>query len=217
MKSLIAQRSIIEENYNRVYRNPQAVQELDQKFKQVNTLTQGKHRLEMAIVKAGEDLNKAHAVSENRIHELEIVSQKLPELQEEMKQVTGQLRVLDESETKLQEKRESSKLLRARVHFLQAEKIRLTQEIDQIEDKLKMLSHQTGVTCPLCETELGADGQKRIETKYLAEKAAKNEALKANQVELAQKEAEVRTLEIEILQDEAKLKARQRDRPEQIR
>ena len=53
-------------------------QELDQKFKQVNTLTQSKHRLEMTIVKAGEDLNKAHAVAENRIQELEMISQKLP-------------------------------------------------------------------------------------------------------------------------------------------
>lgn len=205
-EELISQRSLIEENYQRLTEVRKQCQEIDQKYKRVNALTQSKHRLEMSIVRAGEDLNRAHAVADNRIRELEAVAQKLPQLQEELKQVATQLTAFDEPEAQLQGKRENSRLLRARVHFLQAEKIRLIQEIGQIEDKLNMLSHREGVTCPLCETELGHEGQKRIEAKYLAEKAAKAEALQANQVETGQKEIEVRSLETEILRSEAGIK-----------
>ena len=205
-EELIALREVIEGNYQLLEGTRKQVQELDQKLKQFNSLTQAKHRLEIALVKAQEDLNKAHAVSENRIDEYQAIHQKLPELQDNLKQINGHLRSLDKDESALQEKRESAKFLRARVHFLQAEKTRLDQDIEQIEEKLKILSHQTGVTCPLCDTELGVDGQHRIEIKYMAEKAAKNEVLKTNQTELDRKEAEVRILELEVLQGEAGLK-----------
>ena len=205
-EDLIAQRDSILKDYNRLVETRKLNQELDQKFKQVNSLIQNKHRLEMSIVRAGEELTKAHAVAENRIRELESVEQRLPRLNDEMKQVLGQLRSLEEIETGLQEKRESSKLLRARAHFLQAEKTRLTQEIEQVGEKLKLLAHPDGVTCPLCDTELGPDGQKRIGIKYESEKSAKGEALKSNQSELMLKEEEARTLESEIVQTEARLK-----------
>ncbi len=205
-EDLISRRETISEQYTRFIDTRKQVQGFDQKLKQVNALIQSQHRLEIVIIKAGEDLNREHAISENRIRELEIISRKLPQLQEQMKELSVQLQDLDTFETKLQEQRESSKLLRARVHFLQAEQFRLIQDIAQIEEKLKMLSNQEGITCPLCETELGTEGQKRIETKYTTDRSAKNEALKNNRCELAQKEAEVRKSEMDILQTEAKLK-----------
>jgi exonuclease SbcC len=205
-EKLISQRTAVEENYNRLTETRKQVQELDQKLKQINVLIQAKYRVEMTVVKAGEDLNRAHAVAENHIRELETVSQKLPQYEEQMKQVVAQLHLLDEFEAKLQAQREGSKLSRARVHFLQAEKTRLQQEIEQVEEKLKIMAHDEGATCPLCESELEPDGKNRIEAKYAIEKNTKSEALKTNQAELVQKEAEVRTSELEILQHESKLK-----------
>jgi DNA repair protein SbcC/Rad50 len=205
-EELIAQKPAIEKNYNRLIEIRRLCHEYDQKSKQVNSLTQAKHRLELAIVKAGEELNRSHAIAENKIRDLEISSSRLPQLQNLMKQVVSQLKALEENDIKIQEKQESSKLVRARVHFLQAEKTRLTQEFDQIEEKLRILSHQEGATCPLCESELGSEGQKRIEIKYQSEKLGKTEALKSNQAELMQRESEARTLEIEILQSETQIK-----------
>jgi DNA repair protein SbcC/Rad50 len=205
-EDLIARRDSILKDFNRLADARKLSQDLDQKFKQVNSLIQNKHRLEMAVVRAGEELTKAHAVVENRIHELESIEQRLPRLNEEMKGILGQLRSLEEIETGLQEKRESSKLLQARVHFMQAEKTRLVQEIEQVGEKLKLLTHPDGVTCPLCDTELGPEGQKRIEIKYEAEKSAKGEALRSNQSELAMKEEESRILETEIGQTESRIK-----------
>jgi DNA repair protein SbcC/Rad50 len=205
-ENLIIQRSLIEENYQLFLNTRRQCQDFDLKLKQVNSLMQGKHRLEMAVIKAGEELNRAHAVTDNRMHELEVVIQKLPSLHEELKGVTARLRALEESEKQLQEKRESSKILLSRVHFLQAEKTRLSRETEEIEEKLKMLSHQEGVKCPLCDTELGHEGQKRIETKYMQEKSGKGEALKADQAELERIESEEKSLETSILQFESRLK-----------
>ena len=205
-ETLIAQREVIEKQYNLLIETRKHCHELDQKLKQVNALMQGKHRLEMAIVKAGEDLNKAHAVSENRIRELKFISEKLPRLQDDMKQTVSRLKTLEEAESKIRLKQENFKLLQARVHFLQAEKIRFLQEINQIENKLKMLAHPEAVTCPLCETELGTDGQRRIENKYTLEKETKKAAFKSNEIELSQKEAEIKSLENEIIQSESQLK-----------
>lgn len=205
-EELFAQRSLIEDKYNRLVEVRRECQELDQKFKQISLLTQAKHRLEMIIVKAGEDLNRAHAVAESRIHQMEVTADQLPHWRAEMESMTVQLRALADEETRLQDKKENCKLLRARMHFLQAEKARLVQEIDQVEEKIKMFAHQESATCPLCESELGPDGHKRIEAKYIAEKSGKNQYLKTNQTELSRKEEEVRTQESDILQSEARLK-----------
>ena len=205
-ETLLEQRSGIEENYRRFIETRKQVLEFDQKLKHYNSLTQAKHHLEIAIVKAQEDLSKAHAVSENRTRELEIVSEKLPGLQEKLKQLDLHLGLLSETDLKLQEKRESAKLLLARVHFLQAEKTRLSHEIEQIDGKLKLISHDSGMTCPLCDTELGPDGQHRIEIKYTDEKNAKNELLRANQTELHHKEIEVKKLELDIVNVDTELK-----------
>jgi DNA repair protein SbcC/Rad50 len=205
-ETLISQRETIERNYNQFIEARKQNQELDQKLKQLNTLTQGKHKLEMIILKAGEELNRSHAVTENHITELEKVSRNLNPVQEEIKKVAAQLKTLDEGENKLREKRETAKTQRGKVHFLEAEKVRLHNEIIQIEEKIKMLSHQEGANCPLCESELGPEGQKRIEAKYQAEKAAKTESLKATNLELASLTNETKILEAEIFQLENRLK-----------
>lgn len=207
-ETLIAQREAIEDQYRQFLEVRKTNLELDQKLKQVNSLTGEKHRLEIAVVKAGENLNRSHAIAESRIRDLEAISGKLPHLHEEMKQIVSTLRNLEDAEVKIKEKQENSKLLHARVHHLQAEKTRLLQEINDVEDKLKLMSrqHEGGITCPLCESDLGEEGRKRIETKYISEKAAKNDALKLIQKELSEKEAEVRSLENDVMQSETKLR-----------
>jgi DNA repair protein SbcC/Rad50 len=205
-EELISHREIIEAEYARFLESRKLNQELDQKFKQASALAAVKHRLDMTILKAGEELNRAHAVSENHIHELETIARNLTQVQDELNKVSAQLKILDEEERKLGEKRENSKSAHVRVHFLEAEKVRLKNEIAQIEEKIKMLSHQEGANCPLCESELGADGQKRIEAKYQAEKTAKLEGLRAINLEALSKESEAKNLETEIHLSETRLK-----------
>jgi len=206
-EELLARRSEIEENYRNLLENRRLCDEFDQKYRQITSLTQAKHKLEMAIVKASEKLNQLHAVTADRIRELQTTVDRLPQIQAQIRQIDNLLLSLAEKEAGIEGKKDSLRLAQARIHFLQAEQTRLTQEMEQNEEKLKLLAQQKGGTCPLCESPLGEDGQKRIESRYLAEKARLMAALNQNRAELQKKQVETRALENEIISAEKSLKA----------
>ncbi|MBA7706298.1 hypothetical protein ES703_115150 [subsurface metagenome] len=112
---------------------------------------------------------------------------------------------LAEPEETLRQKRQSSQELQARLHYLRSNQFQLEKEIKEIEEKLNLLLTQAGAKCPLCETEVGTEGLKRIETKYAADKQSRSDTLKSNQAELAQKKIELESLENEISQLETRL------------
>jgi len=202
---LIAQRLSIEEGYAQFTEARKLCDELDQKFRQLAMLNERKHHLEMAIARAGEALVADHAVALSKIKELEIKSQKLPQLKNELQQIQVQLRQLAEEEETLQKKKQSSQELQAHVHHLEANKTRLEQEIGEIEERLSLLLTQSGAKCPLCETELGIEGLKRVETKYTTDRQSKSDSLKSNQTELASKKMELESLESGISRLETRL------------
>jgi DNA repair protein SbcC/Rad50 len=205
-EKLIAQRAVIEQNYNRFLDLKKQVQELDQKYKTVNSLTQTRHRLELAVIKAGEDLNRSHAVIESRINELQLVARTVPGIQEQINQAGLQLQALEQAETQIRTRQENSGNLKTKIHLLQEENARLVMDLAQIAEKLQMLSHSEGVQCPLCETELGSDGQHRLAAKYSAEKSAKTDALTNNRLELARLETALKTCDAEIADSDSGLK-----------
>ncbi|MFC1932679.1 AAA family ATPase [Chloroflexota bacterium] len=204
-EELIARRSTIEEGYAQLIEAKKLKDELDQKLTLVNKLNQRKHQLEMTIVQSSQALLKEHALAENKIGELEASSQKLPQLKDELQQVQAELSRLAEEEATLHQKRQASQELRTHVHGLESSKARLEQEIEEIEEKLALLLTESGAKCPLCETELGEDGLKLIETKYTTDKHSKSDSLESNQTELAQKKTELDALEGEISRVEARL------------
>jgi len=204
-EELIAQRSTIEEGYAGFIEAKKLNDELDQKFRLVNRLNQRKHELEMTITKAGQQLLQDHAVAQSRITELEAISQKLPSLRDRLQQMQVEWHQLAEAEETLRLKRESSQELRTRVHHLRTDIGRLEKEVGEIEEKLDLLSTQIDAKCPLCETELGTDERRRIETKYAADRDSKSDSLKSSQTELVQKRTELESLESEISRLETRL------------
>jgi exonuclease SbcC len=204
-EELMSQRTAIEEGYVQLTEVRKLSGELDQEFRLVASLNERKHQLEMAIVQAGESLIKDHALAQSRINELEIKSQKLTQLKDELKQTQVQLHLLSEEEETMRGRRQSSQRLRARLHYLESSIAQLEREIGEIEEKLELLLIQGDAKCPLCETELGADRLKLIETKYEADRHSKSDSLKSNQAELAYKKLELESLENEISQLETRL------------
>jgi len=204
-EELIAQRSAIEEGYAQFTEARKLTDELEQKFRLVAALNERKHELEIAIMQAGENLITEHAVAQSRVKELEVSSQELTKLKNELQQIQAQLHQLSEQEKTLHEKRQAHQELQAQVNYLQSSGAQLEREIAEIGEKLKLLLAQTEAKCPLCETELGMDGIKLIETKYSADRDRKSDYLSSNQVELARKRAEVESLEKEVSQLEARL------------
>ncbi len=204
-EELIAQRPAIEEGYAQLTQAKKLCDELDQKLRQSVTLNERKHHLEMTIAQAGQELLKDHAVVQNRTLELETKFQRLPQLKSELQQIQIQLRQLAELEETLRGQRQSSQELQAQVHYLESNRTQLEQEIREIEEKLNLLLTQSEAKCPLCETELGMEGLKRIEEKYIADRQSKSDTLKSNQAELARKNTELRALESEVSQLEIRL------------
>ena len=205
-EELIAQRPAIEEGYTQLSLAKKLGSELDQKFRLVAVLNERKHRLEIAIVQASEALITGHALAQNRIKELEASSQKLPQLKNELQKVQVELLRLTEEEETLTQKRQANQELLTQVHHLESSKTQLEQQIKEIQEKLDLLSTQTGAKCPLCEQELGVEGLKLIETKYADDRYSKSNSLKLNQVELDKKKKELESLENEALQLDARLK-----------
>jgi exonuclease SbcC len=197
-EEVIGRRAAIEEGYAKLLEAKKINEELDRKLGQLRILENRKHQMEMAIQQAQAALTTEHKLAQSRIEELEVKWQKLPQLRNELRQVEAQLHQLAEPEDALRRKRQTGQELQAQLSSLEAESRRLEQEIAGIEDKLKLLLAQHEAKCPLCETELGIDRIKLIETKYTADREHKSDWLRSTQAGIAQKRTEVKSLQSEI-------------------
>ena len=204
-EELITQRSRIEEGYSRFSEAKKLCDELEQKFRQSVNLERQKSQLESKIKESGQSLLSEHAVARSKIEELETKSQKLSLSKNQLQQLQIQLGQLSEREETLHQKRQTSQELQTQVNYLESNRTQLEQEIKELGEKIDLLSTQTEAKCPLCETELGTDGLKLIESKYTADRQSKVDFLKSNQVELAQKKTGLESLKNQISQLETQL------------
>jgi len=193
-EAIIAQRTTIEEGYLRFAETKKLSDELEQKFRQSVNLERQKSLLESKIKEAGQSLNTEHTVIQNRIGDLEAKSLKLPQLKNQLRQLQAQLGQLAEQEETLRQKRQTSQELQTELNYLESNQTQLEQEIKELGEKIGLLSTQTEAKCPLCETELGAEGLKLIESKYTADRQDKADSLKSNQAESVQKKTELNTI-----------------------
>jgi exonuclease SbcC len=204
-ETVIAQRSAIEEGYTQLTEARRQNDELNQKLGLLVKLRERESQLEISIERAQAALITEHKLAQNKITELGTTSQRLPQLKIELKQVETQWQQLAEQEEKLGRKKQTSEELRTQVHYLESSGATLKREISEIDEKLNLLLAQEGTTCPLCESEVGREGLKRIEAKYTTDRDSKVDTLKSNQAELAGREKELEWLGGEISQLEAKL------------
>jgi len=204
-QALIVQRPTIDDGYTRLSQAKKQNNELDQRLRLITTLNERKHKLEMTITQAGQALVQEHAVVQSQIGELEATSQKLPPLRQELQKVKAKLEELTEPEARLAGEKQASQELRVQLNRLESSSVQLERDIKELEEKLDLLKTPKGTKCPLCETELEADGIEIIETKYTTERQSKLESLRANQAELAPKKTELSRKESEIAELEGKL------------
>ena len=204
-EGLIAQRNSIITGYTEFAETKRLSDELEQKFRKSVALKERKHRLEMVIAQAGESLGSEHAVVRNKIMELESRAQKLVQLKSDHQQLQLQWRRLEETESALRHQRQNSLDLQVRVNYLESGSHQLNQEIKAIDEKLDLLLTEKDARCPLCETEIGAEGLELIELKYKAEKQQKVDSLVSNQAGLTQAQSELESLKKEILHLETTL------------
>jgi exonuclease SbcC len=204
-EELIAQRSTIEEGYAQLAEARKENEALNQKLGLLVKLRDNKSQRERNIERAQAELITEHKLAQSRLTELEAASQKLPQLKSELQQAEAQLHQLGEEEETLNRKKQTSQELQRQVSYIESRQINLEHEIAEVQEKIKVLMAQTEAKCPLCETELGSDGIKRIEAKYTADREEKAESIKANQFELTSRKSELEAVEREIANIETKL------------
>ncbi|MCD6453208.1 MAG: SMC family ATPase [Dehalococcoidales bacterium] len=204
-QEVIAQASTIESGFTQFSQANRLNDQLNQQLRQVNTLRQRQYQLEQSINQASQSLLREHAVVQSRISQLETSLQQLPSLNEELRQTRVELEQLAPLEEELSRKQQTSKQTQSQINSLEIAEAQLRREIRELGEKLDLLQTKHGTRCPLCETELAAEGVKIIETKYTTDQADKAGTLKIIQTELAQKKTQFGQREREISQFETRL------------
>jgi exonuclease SbcC len=204
-EALIARRPAIEEGYAQLAEARTLYGEFEQKFRQSVMLDKSRAQLEMAIERAQANLITEHKLAQSQIAELEAKSARLPRLKTELQQAETHWQALAEQETELGRKRQTGQELQRQLNYLESGQGRLAKEIEEIAEKLELLAHQEGATCPLCQTELTSDGLERIKAQYSDDKESRVKSLEKGQTELADKKTELAALEGETARLEASL------------
>lgn len=112
---------------------------------------------------------------------------------DEMAKVHTHLGELVKREEELGEKREEAQQDSNRIHYLTSINAHLKDEMKDLKGKLDMLS-QEEATCPLCGTEIGAEGRGSIMAKYEDEGWKKKEVFRVNEDESRRLEAGLNAL-----------------------
>ncbi|MBI2860244.1 MAG: SMC family ATPase [Chloroflexi bacterium] len=183
-EELLGRRAEIDSGYARFTRTRQLCEELDGKLRRSASLEKQKSQLETRINQAGQQLVTGHTLVQRKIDDLQARAAKVPGIREQLQQVRGRLERLAGEEADLQQKRLASQELKSAIARLEAEESRLTGEIQDIAEKLEMLSHQEEARCPLCDTELAGDGLGLIRSRYAADRQARERSLETARQDL---------------------------------
>jgi len=208
-EAVIARGEAIAAGYAKFTEAQKTADEMDKIFRRSVNLERQRSQLEAAVTRASHALTTEHAVLQREMAGLTARTERLPELKSQLNRAQGQLRALADSEAGLQEKEQALQEAQRAVSFLEAERERLGREITEVGEKLDLIaSHiasHTEARCPLCESELTAEGLTLIKDKYTQEKQAKTAALQENEASIAQKRAVLEAAQQEKAQAEAEL------------
>jgi len=204
-EELLSQRPTIDEGYTRFQEAKNLSDELNQKLGILVKLREHRNQLMQTIDRTQSTLVTEHTLAQSKLKDLETKSGKLPGLKNQLQQIQDQLRHMIEQDEILHRKKQAGQELQTQVNYLESNQIRLEREISEIREKLSLLSTQTEATCPLCETELGIEGLKLVESKYTTDEQSKSDSLKSSQSELARKKIGFETLKTEVAQLESRL------------
>jgi exonuclease SbcC len=210
-ESLLSEGTDIEQGYSRYVQARNSKEELDFNFRTIAGLKERRHQLEKAISDKGQELIREYDRARYGLTELEQKSGKLPDLKKQLADAREQWRRLGEKEKELNEIKQRHTSVQQEVTRLEASLVNTEREIKETGEKLELLSTQTEATCPLCETELGAEGIERIASRYTADKEAKTELFQQSQKELDLKKQELAELGAGVSRVETELSKERAD------
>ncbi|MFC1865198.1 AAA family ATPase [Chloroflexota bacterium] len=190
-RELLSQRDSIEDGYSSFFQAKIINDDLNKKLQWHSSINQKKSQFEEAVQNAQSKLLTEHAVSLNKIVQLETVAQKLPQLKDRKAELEHEQQKLDVSKDRLDMKKKEYDKLKSTVYEIECNLQRLQQEINDTQEKLQLLKPGDNARCPLCETELGEGELSVISVKYSADIGRKEEILVSQAKELSTGKARI--------------------------
>jgi exonuclease SbcC len=164
-----------------------------------------REEIEQRIKQTGEAITSFDNQVKDHSRRVEEYEKVLTSYDDEMTEVHTHLGELVKWEEELDEKREEAQQASNRIHYLTTTNAHLKDEMKDLKGKLDMLSREEA-TCPLCGTELGAEGTGSIIAKYEDEGRQKKEVFRINEDEGRRLEAGLNALKREINELERTIK-----------
>ncbi|MBN1368224.1 MAG: SMC family ATPase [Dehalococcoidales bacterium] len=202
----LANRQEIEKGFGQLVSSKKEDEEMGLKLARLVKMSERQSRLEKVIDQAQYLLLTDQKVAQKNINDLSLRSEILPQIKNELQQAEAQQEKLTQAEKTLEEKKLALLEMRTSITMAEATCIRLQSEIKELEEKLALLSGETGAKCPLCEQSLGEEEHRRIEMKYIADKDEKSAGLVSDQTELIKRQNELVKAEKEANQLEKQLR-----------
>ena len=201
---ILARSQEIEDGYRELLAAREENEELNDKLRQLHAITERRNKLEQVIKDARNELLTEQSVLQSQVQRLEARSQMIPILEQGLLKAQADLDRVDKLVPELEQKKLREQELSNRVHYLRSINIKLEEEIEGLKSKVELL-RRNGARCPLCETELGVEGRERIITKYEQDEQTKAQIRHSNELELAQKELDLRAARDEIAELETRI------------
>jgi len=154
------------------------------------------------IEQAERQLQHLNTVAEGHRSKIERYDKILSRYQEEFTSIKMQSDDLARREHDLGKRREDEKEISNQINLLRSNNAQLKKEMDELKEKIDLLG-KGDAECPLCGTELGVEGRKRIMANYEAQGREKGDVFRANHSKIQQKEEEWKSLRQDISKLEA--------------
>ena len=158
------------------------------------------------IEQAERQLQHLNTVAEGHRSKIERYDKILSRYQEEFTSIKMQSDDLARREHDLGKRREDEKEISNQINLLRSNNAQLKKEMDELKEKIDLLG-KGDAECPLCGTELGVEGRKRIMANYEAQGREKGDAFRTNHSRMQQKEEELKISRQEMSKLEATLTA----------
>ncbi|MYE54017.1 MAG: SMC family ATPase, partial [Chloroflexi bacterium] len=151
----------------------QALQSAHAELERLDTALSEKSRLDkrhaalsQSIARQEERLASTHKTLQQRISaELEPRANLLPEIKEQQAELQQRHAVISQQTASIERQRADTDSISTRIQVLEQDNERLLEQMQDTRRKFDMLE-QGEATCPLCNQQLGADGQQHLRAEY---------------------------------------------------
>ena len=205
-ESLISQRENIDAAYEMLISARKLNDDLNEKLSLIMKYTNQKNLLDKTIENSKNNLLRDQSLLLHKISELSRKVEYLPRLKSEMQIVETKQKYLSELDSALETKKLSSHELRTNISKLELSAIKIKDEVDEINRKIKLLNNESGAKCPLCEQALGIEERHKIMIKYDDEIQINMKTLRSTQSKIEAYSIDLSIMDKEITVTDTKLK-----------